>query len=171
MKATSDEMLLLKTFQNIPNSSKLTMTTENEPGTQLMLCLIFVNKKTKEPLQNQKVLLYQTSEDGSYHPEVANDEKTARIRAVGYTDTKGRLFVKTILPGSYATSGDNRHIHTQVFDARPQAYDMHFKQYTSARMARFIEERDQFFLVDLKRVNKENLLGFMTIAVKNPKQE
>lgn len=165
-KVTAEEETILKEFQDIPNSAKLQMTKKEEPGESLILCLTFVNKKTKEALQNQRVLLYQTSNDGNYNPEVEGDEKTARIRGEGFTDAKGRLYIKTILPGSYATSGDNRHIHTQVFGARPEAYDMHFKQYTSARMKRFIQSRDQFFLVDLKHTKEGKLIGFLTIEVK-----
>lgn len=168
-KISENEEGILKSFQNIPNSASLQMTRADEPGEKMLLCLTFVNKETKAPLKNQKVLLYQTSNDGNYNPEVANDEKTARIRGVGFTDDAGRMFVETILPGSYATSGDNRHIHTQVFGARPEAYDMHFKQYTSSRMKRFIESRDQFFLVDLKHKKDGTLIGFLTIEVKNPK--
>lgn len=166
---TADEETTLKEFQTIPNSASLQLTKVNEPGEKLILCLTFVNKETQQPLQDQKVLLYQTSNDGNYNPEVANDERTARIKGQGFTDAKGRLLIHTILPGSYATSGDNRHIHTQVFGARPEAYDMHFKQYTGNRMARFIAERDQFFLVDLKYTKDKKLIGFLTIEVKNPK--
>ncbi|MFY0604994.1 MAG: hypothetical protein JXQ93_13765 [Flavobacteriaceae bacterium] len=166
---TTEEQTQLKEFQKVPNAARLQMTDANEPGEQLLLCLTFVDKKTKTPLKNQKVLLYQTSNDGNYNAEVANDERTAKIRGSGYTDENGRLYVQTILPGSYATSGDNRHVHTQVFGAKPEAYDIHFKQYTNARMRRFIEKRDQFFLVDLKYEQKKNLIGFLTIEVKNPK--
>ena len=166
---TTEEGTILKEFKNVPNSANLQMTKDGEPGKTMMLCLTFVDKKTKKPLQNQKVLLYQTSNDGDYNPEVQGDEKTARIRGEGFTDAKGRLLIHTILPGSYATSGDNRHIHTQVFGARPEAYDMHFKQYTSSRMKSFIQSRDQFFLVDLKQTKENTLIGFLTIEVKNPK--
>lgn len=168
-KINDQEEATIKEFENLPIASKLQMVSSNEPGEKLILCLTFIDKKTKKPLKDQDVLLYQTSNDGDYHPEVAGDEKTARISGLGFTDAKGRLFIRTILPGSYATSGDNRHIHTKVFDARPTAYDIHFKQYTSSRMRRFIESRDQFFLIDLKHTKEGKLIGFLTIEVKNPK--
>ena len=122
------------------------MAKKREPGQKMVLCITFIDKKDKTPVKDQMVLLYQTAEDGNYHPKYASDESTARIHVIGVTDDKGRLFVETILPGSYATSGDNRHIHTKVFGAKPEAYDLHFKQYTNARMKRFIESKDQFFL-------------------------
>lgn len=162
------EKELLSTFQGVQLMSKSKLTKEGEPGKKLFLCLTFLDKTRKIPLDDQKVLFYQTSNDGNYHPEVANDEKTARIRGVGFSDSKGRIFLETILPGSYATSGDNRHIHTQVFGASPEAYDIHFKQYTSNRMRRFIESRDQFFLVDLKQMKDGSLVGFLTLEIKNP---
>lgn len=169
IKINEKEEVTLKEYESLPNSAKLQMASVDEPGDKLILCLTFIDKKTKKPLQDQDVLLYQTSNDGDYHPKVAGDEKTAKINGLGFTDAKGRLFIQTILPGSYATSGDNRHIHTKVFGARPTAYDMHFKQYTSSRMRRFIESRDQFFLIDLKHTKEGKLIGFLTIEVKNPK--
>ncbi len=168
-KISTAEEATLKSFQALPLMSRSKLTKDNEPGDKLLLCLTFIDKTRKTPLEDQKVLFYQTSNDGNYNPEIANDEKTARIRGVGFSDENGNMLIETILPGSYATSGDNRHIHTQVFGAKPEAYDMHFKQYTNARMRRFIESRDQFFLVDLKRLKDGTLIGFLTIEVKNPK--
>lgn len=169
-KASSTEEVLLKEFQKIGEISSLEMAKRREAGQKLILCITFIDKKDKTPVKDQTVLLYQTAKDGNYYPKVEGDESTARIKAIGVTDDKGRLFVNTILPGSYASSGDNRHIHTKVFGAKPEAYDLHFKQYTNARMKRFIESRDQFFLVDLKRTKKKKLIGFVTIEVKNPKK-
>jgi hypothetical protein len=168
-KVTEKERAVLKEFQSISGTASLQLTKADEPGEELVLCLVFIDKKTKAPLQNQKVLFYQTSNDGDYHPKVAGDEKTARINGIGFTDAKGRIFIKTVLPGSYATRGDGRHIHMQVFDAQPKAYDIHFKQYTGARMRNFIKERDQFFLADLKYTKNKKLISFLTIEVKNPK--
>ena len=167
---SKEEKTIWESFKLVPSSANLQMTNDKEPGEKLILCITFIDKLKKTPLENQKVLLYQTSNDGNYNPEIAGNEKTARIRGEGYTDGKGRMYVNTILPGSYATSGDNRHIHTQVFGAKPQAYDMHFAQYTNARMKRFIEERDQFFLVDLKYTVDKKLIGFVTIEVKKSKK-
>ena len=166
----TQEKTILKEFEKLGELSNLKMAKKREPGQKMVLCITFIDKKDKTPVKDQMVLLYQTAKDGNYHPKYASDESTARIKAIGITDNKGRLFIQTILPGSYATSGDNRHIHTKVFGAKPEAYDLHFKQYTNGRMKRFIESRDQFFLIDLKRLNKKKLIGFVSIEVKNPKK-
>lgn len=168
-KITDVEKAILKSFQDVPMSANLKMTTDNEPGEKMILCITFVEKTKKTPLKDQKVLFYQTNNKGEYEPQQAGDEQTARIRGVGFTDVEGRLYIQTILPGSYATRGDGRHIHTAVFGAKPEAYDLHFKQYTGSRGRRFIESRDQFFLVDLKYTDDKQLIGFVTIEVKNPK--
>ncbi len=165
---SASEKTTWESFQKIPQSASLKLTTNDEPGEKLILCIRVVDKTKKTPLEDQKVLLYQTGNDGEYRPEVAGNERTARIKGVGFTDNKGRLYIETILPGSYATQGDGRHIHTQVFGAKPEAYDLHFKQYTGAKMRRFIENRDQFFLIDLKYTEDNQLIGFVTIEVKNP---
>ena len=70
--------------------------------------------------------------------------------------------------GDYGSSADNRHIHTTVFGAQPEAYDIHFKQYTGVMGKRFVKNSDQHFLADLKRSADGSLIGFLTIEVKNP---
>ncbi len=169
-KINEEEKAILKEFQSLGEISRLKMAKRGERGQKLILCITFIGKEDKMPVKDQTILLYQTAKDGNYYPKVASDESTARIKAIGVTDDKGRLFIQTILPGCYASSGDNRHIHTKVFGAKPEAYDLHFKQYTNTRMKRFIESKDQFFLVDLKRLKRKNLIGFITIEVKNPKK-
>lgn len=166
---SKNEIATWESFQKIPLASQLELTKKDEPGEKLILCIQFIDKTRKTALEDQKVLLYHTGNDGAYSPEVAGDEKTARIRGIGFTDEDGRLYVETILPGSYATRGDGRHIHMHVFGAQIEAYDIHFNQYTSARMKRFIEERFQFSLADLKYTTNKQLIGFVTIEVKNPK--
>lgn len=165
---TEDEIKLLSEFENLPNSASLQITKDSEPGEKLTLCLTFVNKEDKIPLRNQKTLLYHTSEDGEYRPENPSDETTARLRAIGFTDDNGRLFVKTILPGDYGSSADNRHIHMSVFGARPEAYDINFKQYSGSAGTRFINGSDQHFLAELKYTSNKELICFVTIEVKRP---
>lgn len=164
----SKEKEQLRAFQGVQLMSRSKLTEDGEPGKKLFLCLTFIDKTRKTPLNDQKVLFYQTSNDGNYHPKVVNDERTAKISGVGFSDEKGRIFIETILPGSYSKSGDNRHIHTQVYGASPEAYDIHFKQHTSDRMKRFIKYRDQFFLMDLKKMKDGSLIGFLTLEIKNP---
>ena len=93
----------------------------------------------------------------------------ARISGTAQTDSMGRVFLETILPGDYGSSADNRHIHTTVFGAKPEGYDIHFKQYTSWMGKNFADSSDQHFIADLKRDNNGFLIAFLTIEPKNPK--
>ena len=140
----------------------------NEPGQRLTLCLTFLDKETGELLSNQEVDFYHASLAGEYEPTDPNDETTARLRGKAVTDNEGRILVETILPGDYGSSADNRHIHSTVRGAHPEAYDIHFEQYTSAMGKRFSAGSDQHFLADLKYTSDSSLVTFLTIEVKNP---
>lgn len=159
---------LLKTFQNIPAESRVKIADDNEPGERLLLCLTLVEKESKKILTGQKISFYHTDVSGNYHPANQADETTARLNATAISDSRGCVFVETILPGDYGSSPDNRHIHTTVHKAHPEAYDIHFKQYTSFMGKRFSKGSDQHFIADLKRSGIEHLVTFVTIEVKKP---
>ena len=158
-------------FQRLHSKNILKITDNNEPGEKLKLCLTFVDKKSKKELPNQLVKFYHTSTDGDYEQTDPNDESTARLSGQSITNSKGQIYIETILPGDYGSSDDNRHIHTNVFGARPSAYDIHFKQYTTFMGKRSIKGSDQFFLADLKKTKENHLVCFLTIEVKNPGEE
>ena len=165
---SQNEKALLQEFRSLPNTSNLTIANMNEPGERLKLCLTFINIETKETLPHQSVKFYHTSSTGNYEPTDPADESTARLNGTSKTDVKGRIFVNTILPGDYGSSADNRHIHTTVFGATPEGYDIHFKQYSGIMGRNFVRNSDQHFLVDLKRDTDGTLVGFMIILIKNP---
>jgi protocatechuate 3,4-dioxygenase beta subunit len=165
---TTSESKEWKAFQQISLLSQVQLTDDNEPGEKLILCITYLDKTRNTPIKDQKVLLYQTAEDGEYHPEIEGDEKTARIKGTGYTDENGRLYVETILPGNYAPGGDRRHIHTWVYGAQIKTYDLFFKQFLSERMKNIIKGGFRFSLIDLKRTKNQELIGFVTVTVKNP---
>ncbi len=158
-------------FQELQDNSILKIAEKNEPGEKLLLCLTFIDKATKKDLSNQLVEFYHTSTTGNYEQTDPNDESTARLSGQSTTNEKGRIYIETILPGDYGSSDDNRHIHTTVFGARPEAYDINFKQYITYMGKRFTNQSDQHFLADLKRTKENKLVSFLTIEVKNPGQE
>lgn len=165
------ELQTLDAFKNLESKSQVQITTEEEPGQPLWLCLTFVSKESKRPLENQKIHLYHTSTEGEYEPSNSNDESTARLNGTAFTDEKGRIFVKTILPGDYGSSSDNRHIHTTVPHAKPEAYDIGFKQYSGLMAVNFISGSDQHFLAYLKQTTDSTLVTMVTIEVKNPQKK
>ncbi len=130
--------------------------------------MTFVNKTDKKKLSNQIVKFYHTSNSGNYEQSDPNDESSARLNGSAITDNKGQIYVETILPGDYGDSDDNRHIHTTVFRAKPEAYDINFKQYITYMGKNFTEGSDQHFLADLRMTKDSTLVCFLTIEVKNP---
>ena len=167
----TEELALLLQFQDLDEKHHASIAQEGEPGRQLWLCLTLIAKEDQSPLANQPVKLYHTSSEGEYQPSDPNDESTARLNGAAITTDQGQLFVKTILPGDYGSSRDNRHIHTTVENARPEAYDIHFEQYTGFMGKRFIRRRDQHFLAHLKQKKDGSLITFLTIEVKNPNSQ
>lgn len=166
---SSTETHILKDYLQLPSAHQLQISHPDEPGKQLTLCLTFVDRVSGEPLPNQKVHFYHTDTNGEYLPSISSDESTARLNGSALTDERGRILVQTILPGDYGSSSDNRHIHTTVFGAKPEAYDIHFKQYTGFMGTRFADGSDQHFLVNLKKDENDELIAFLTIEVKfNP---
>ncbi len=166
---TEIEEQSLVVYQNLEKGHKSHIAGKNEPGEKLLLCLTFVNKSDKNELPGQIVHFYHASSIGNYEPTNMDDESTARLNGTAVTDEQGRIYIETILPGDYGSSSDNRHIHTTVVKAKPEAYDIHFKQYTTVMGKRFSKGSDQHFLADLKMTDEGHLVAFLTIEVKNPK--
>ena len=157
----------LKIFKNLEEQNQLQISDKNEVGQKLWLGLTFISKESKMPIINEPVRLYHTASSGNYEPVDPTDETTARLSGTVQTNENGQIFVRTILPGNYSDSGDNRHIHTTVSNAKPETYDIHFKQYTGFMGKNFISGSDQHFLADLKQTRDSVLVSFLTIEVKN----
>ncbi len=165
---TAKEQEILTSFQNLDALHHLQIADENEIGQRLQLCIDFVNKADDKPIANREVKFYHTNSEGNYEPLDPNNENTARLNGNATTDSQGRIYIATILPGNYGNSGDNRHIHTTVFGAKPEAYDIHFKQYIDTMGKNFVNSSDQHFLANLKYDNDSILTTFITIKVKHP---
>ncbi|HAA22068.1 MAG TPA: hypothetical protein DCR93_37720 [Cytophagales bacterium] len=163
-----EEEEILATFQALDAAHQVQISPPDEPGQTLWLCLTLLVQESQTPLAQQSILLYHTSAAGEYQPEDPNDESTARLHGMTVSDEQGRLFVKTILPGDYGSSADNRHIHTTVANAQPEGYDIHFSQYSTFMGKNFISGSDQHFLADLKQTPGKELVTFLTLEVKKP---
>ena len=165
---TKTENINLAAFQKLDTVNKLSIAENDEPGEKLTLCLTFIDKASKKALSNQRVSFYHTSTEGEYEPSNPNDETTARLNGTTKTDEDGKIYVETILPGNYG-SGNNRHIHTTVYGASPEAYDIFFNQY-SGRVGKFMNEgNDQMFFAELKKTTDDMLVCFVTIEAKKAK--
>lgn len=168
---TTKETTIHTQFQQLDSISKLYITEPDEPGEKLALCITLVDKASKQVLPNRKIRFYHTNNEGDYEPVDNSDESSARLSGDAYTSIEGRIYVETILPGDYGSSENNRHIHTAVNGAKPEAYDIHFNQYTGTMGRNFINGSDQHFLADLKRAKDSTLVCFITIEAKNPKKK
>lgn len=164
---TLEEQQELVEFRAMDASSKLTIGNDPEPGEKLLVCVTFVNKENQQPLAGQRVKFYHTNNEGEYEPTDASDETSARLSGAAVTNPLGRIYVATILPGDYGSSENNRHIHTQVYGAKPEAYDINFSQFTGVMGRNFIKGSDQFFLTELKRTPDGVLVCFLTMEIKN----
>lgn len=156
----------LAEFKSLGSTHVLEIADSSEPGERLILCLTFVRKSDQVPLSNETISFYHTDANGDYKPDDPNDDSTAGLKGSTTTDDQGRLIVRTILPGDYGSSADNRHIHMTVPSAKPVAYDIHFSQYSTFMLRRFVASSDQHFLADLKRNDQRKLIAFVTIECK-----
>ncbi|NNE29839.1 MAG: hypothetical protein HKN16_09390 [Saprospiraceae bacterium] len=168
---SDSELKILNQYKLFKPENNLSISPENEPGQKLALCLTFLDKESKRLLKYQEVLFYHTSNTGEYEPSDPNDESTARLSGEAITDDSGRIFIRTILPGNYGSGENNRHIHTTVKGATPEAYDIHFKQHTGFMGGRFINGSDQHFLADLKYDRDSSLVTILTLEIKQPKAQ
>lgn len=166
-EVTPTDLEAWEVFKGLPERNTGIIENNFEKGQPLLLCLTFVEKESQKKLAHQKVHFYHCDATGEYHLTDPNDENTAPISTVLYTDDKGRAYVVTTLPGDYGSGSNNRHVHTNVFGAKPEAYDIHFEQYTGGGMGRrFINGSDQHFLANLKTMNGDSLITFATIECK-----
>ncbi|MDF1694804.1 MAG: hypothetical protein P1U56_03195 [Saprospiraceae bacterium] len=158
----------LEAYFMLPPAHHIKIGNGDEPGKPLWLGIELIDKSTQQVIPNQRIHIYHTDDTGEYHPSNLSDETTARLNGEAITNKQGRIFVRTILPGDYGSSSDNRHIHTTVIGAHPEAYDIHFKQFTGKMGSNFINSSDQHFLADLKQNQDSVLVSFVKMEIKKP---
>ena len=79
---------------------------EGMTGTRLLL-VGYVLDQNCQPLPNARLDFWQAGADGEY------DNEGYRLRGHQYTDSQGRYFLETVLPGLYS-SRPIEHIHVKV---------------------------------------------------------
>jgi protocatechuate 3,4-dioxygenase beta subunit len=160
------ELQRLRGFQEMPSAHQLLLTDSDEPGEPLILCLTFESRSTSEPWSNKPVILYHTNSFGDYEMTDESEPLSSKIMGEGMTDSEGRLFVRSILPGNYGNGTDNRHIHTEVPGAKPLYYDVLFKFFRNKLTRENKDYGDQHFRAELYYGMDSILVGFATIRVK-----
>ena len=94
-------------------SSVATMTSNDEPGEQLVINGIVYEADGRTPISGFVLYLYQTDSSGVYNK---TDRSWQRPRIHGWvrTDNDGKYEIRTIKPGSYPGSRNPAHIHAIV---------------------------------------------------------
>lgn len=109
-------------------------------GTRLILVGYVLDQNCK-PLPNAWLDFWQTGADGEY------DNQGYRLRGHQYTDSQGRYYLETVLPGLYA-SRPIEHIHVKV---RPEGgaevtSQLYFPDRPVEGLTVTLEERDGYFV-------------------------
>ncbi|MCO6490499.1 MAG: hypothetical protein J5I98_18940 [Phaeodactylibacter sp.] len=162
----ADGKAALREFLALPPSCQVRPAPEGEPGMPLLICGRLLRKENQAPVPHASVLVYHTDIKGDYRQSKPRQPETARISGTVQTDEKGRFLLSTILPGKYNNKGEGGHIHLQVEGAKPKGYTFQFSQYSSFSDKQFINNSDQFFLVNLFRDGQDRLVGFLDVPTK-----
>ncbi|GAB4466809.1 MAG: hypothetical protein Kow0070_29940 [Anaerolineales bacterium] len=123
---------------NTPNRNSL--LEEGVPGTRLLL-VGYVLDQSCQPLPNAWLDFWQADASGEY------DNTGYRLRGHQFTDSQGRYFLETILPGLYA-SRPIEHIHVKV---RPEGgaevtSQLYFPNQPVEGLTVTLEERGDYFV-------------------------
>lgn len=123
---------------NTPERNSL--LEEGMPGTRLLL-VGYVLDQNCQPLPNTRLDFWQAGADGEY------DNEGYRLRGHQYTDSKGRYFLETVLPGLYS-SRPIEHIHVKV---RPEGgaevtSQLYFPDQPVEGLTVMLEERGDYLI-------------------------
>lgn len=105
---------------------KITLTTTNEPGTQITVKGKIIDKYDK-PLSNVLVYIYHTDNKGWYSDTAGHvsgmggDRAHARLFGYFKTNNDGTFEFHTIHPQGYPNSNLPQHIHFEIFSNTGQA--------------------------------------------------
>lgn len=156
----ADEALLAQrdAYAELDARSLATIGGTDEPGPRLVVLGRLVRAESGRPVPFRSIRLFHTDATGSYGEAVPGDEATARLQGEVVTDSLGRFFVATILPGDYGGSAGG-HIHTFITGASPEYYDFHFRQYASIGLRVWARRSSQAAVLDLRRAGDELLVS------------
>lgn len=117
-----------------------TLLKEGMPGTRLVL-VGYVLDQDCQPLPNAWLDFWQADSNGDY------DNAGYRLRGHQFTDSQGRYYLETILPGLYS-SRPIEHIHVKV---KPESgaevtSQLYFPDQPVEGLTVTLEERDGYFV-------------------------
>lgn len=163
--ADSASLKQLAAYGRLGDAHRLELAPSEEPGSRLLILGRLVRREDGSAITDHVLSLYQADETGSYAEEVSGDESTARLHGTVRTDSLGRFLISTILPGDYGSGSNNRHVHTSVPEAHPEAYDFYFAPFVSRRLRSWAESSDQGMILELLQ-SDEGLIAVGDLIVK-----
>lgn len=168
--ADSASLTQLTAYGRLSDAHRLELAPSDEPGSRLLILGRLVQREDGSVITDHAFSLYQADETGSYGEEVNGDESTARLHGTVRTDSLGRFLISTILPGDYGSGDNNRHVHTSVPEAHPEAYDLFFAPFVSRGLRSWAESSDQGMILELRQ-SDEGLIAIGDLVVKRFRDE
>lgn len=100
-------------LRNHTRESQVTMVRAGEPGDRLRVRGQLVDSKTKKPVRDGILYLYQTDAEGLYRQGQSSGGGSGNPRLFAFVapDKNGRFELLTIVPGSYPGQRISKHIH------------------------------------------------------------
>ncbi|MCB0662576.1 MAG: hypothetical protein KDC24_07545 [Saprospiraceae bacterium] len=159
------DMAEYESFQQLSKTHQLNLLRLGEAGQSLDLCLRLTDGKTGQPLKRKGVVVYQANAKGDYLWEIPGDKSTAKLRGQLLTDEEGRIFLKTLLPGDFGSTFNNRTIHLKVEGTNPDQLNLYFRQYANADLQKEIQKAPDKFLINLEQDARSNLIGVQNLVI------
>ena len=131
------------------------LVNSNEPGEALIVYGKIIDSKTKRPLSDVSIFLYQTDNNGIYTSSGRDED--ARIKGTVYTNESGCFKIKTILPGDYPGQKNSRHLH-YVINAKGYAEKksiLFFKGFTTSN----ITGQGPLIVLDIRKDSRGTWIG------------
>jgi protocatechuate 3,4-dioxygenase beta subunit len=163
------DLKVINAFLELKEPHFLNLLQNGEAGRPLFLCLTILEGAEKIPLSKKEVFVYQADAFGNYKTEIPGKETTAKIRGTGITDNKGRLLIRTLLPGDFGSVDFNRNIQIQIEGAQPKYHKIYFRQFANCDIQNRSRMDMESHLVDLNRDEASNLIAFFNLEVNSDK--
>jgi protocatechuate 3,4-dioxygenase beta subunit len=137
------------------------LVTNNEPGEPMIIYGKIIDSRTKQPVSNAALFLYQTDTAGIYTRSGPNEQ--ARIRGTVNSNASGCFKIKTILPGDYPAQKNSRHLH-YVINAK--GYNekkslLFFKGFTTGN----ITDEGPLIVLDIKKDQTGTWIGSTDLLI------
>lgn len=138
-------------------SSKITITSKDEPGERLTVSGVVYGADGKTPIAGASVYVYHTDATGVYTPGPVDDNRNSRLRGYMRTDALGRYEYTTIKPAPYPGSGGppaHIHYHVNATGYRERVFEIVFEgdpRINQQIRARAAQEGSAFSIRELSR--------------------